>query len=83
MKKRDGLRRLSQRPDIPVVRGFLPRRAELARRRPAHCGGAVASPTNALSFAMLRTLVQPSHLSDVHGVYNQQQAPRSGEDART
>ena len=28
---------------------------------------------------MLRTLVQPSHLSDVHGVYNQQQAPRSGE----
>ena len=26
---------------------------------------------------MLRTLVQPSHFSDVHGVYNQQQAPRS------
>ena len=28
---------------------------------------------------MLRTLVQPSHFSDVHEVYNQQQAPRSGE----
>ena len=26
---------------------------------------------------MLRTLVQPSHFSDVHEVYNQQQAPRS------
>ena len=39
-----------------------------------------AAPTHThcpVSSGMLRTLVQPSHFSDVHEVYNQQQAPRS------